>query len=140
MTRRAAARGHVQFLRYLGVGLVNTLVGLGTTYLAKWLLGWGDVSANAIGYAVGICVSFSLNRRWTFDHGGPAWRTFGLFLLVALGAWGANLATVMLAIHVGVNSYLAQALGIPVYTITSFLANKYLVFTPGRRPEGTKEA
>ena len=54
------------------------------------------------------------------------------FLLVALAAYGMNLLTVMAAIHyAGLNGYLAQALGIPPYTVTSFLAAKYLVFRTG---------
>ena len=55
--------------------------------------------------------------------------------LVALVAYGMNLLTVMAAIHyAGLNGYLAQALGIPPYTLTSFLASKYLVFRAGPAP------
>ena len=51
------------------------------------------------------------------------------FMLVALVAYGINLLTVMVAIHyIGLNDYIAQALGIPPYTLTSFFASKYLVF------------
>ena len=119
----------LQFAKFLGVGVANTLVALLVIYAAKWLLNFGDVAANAIGYGVGIFASFTLNRRWTFAHRGPQLPALAKFVLVALVAYGMNLITVMAAIHhAGLNAYLAQALGIPPYTLTSFLTSKYLVF------------
>ena len=39
-----------------------------------------------------------------------------------------NLATVLVAIRGGLDSYVAQALGIVPYTITTFIFSKYFVF------------
>jgi putative flippase GtrA len=119
----------LQFAKFLGVGVANTLAALLVIYAAKWLLNFGDVAANALGYGVGLFASFTLNRRWTFAHNGPQLPALAKFLLVALVAYGMNLLTVMVAIHhAGLNTYVAQALGIPPYTLTSFFASKYLVF------------
>ena len=127
-----SARTPLQFAKFLGVGVANTLVALSVIYAAKWLGNVGDVAANALGYGVGLLTSFSLNSRWTFAHRGPQLPALAKFLLVALAAYGMNLLTVMAAIHyAGLNGYLAQALGIPPYTVTSFLAAKYLVFRTG---------
>lgn len=119
----------IQFAKFLGVGVANTLVALSVIYAAKWLAGVGDLAANAMGYGVGLLASFTLNRRWTFAHRGPQLPALAVFLLVSLVAYGMNVLTVMAAIHqFGINDYVAQALGIPPYTLTSFLASKYLVF------------
>lgn len=119
----------VQLAKFLSIGLANTVFALLIIYAAKWFLGMGDVAANALGYGLGLLSSFSFNRRWTFAHTGPQWPAFVKFLAVALVAYGMNLLTVLTAIHYwGLNDYLAQALGIPPYTLTSFLASKYLVF------------
>lgn len=126
-----------EFRKYLSVGVVNMLVGLSVIYLAKWLLKLDDVAANALGYSVGLCVSFVLNRQWTFAFDGPTWPAAAKFLLVALLAYGVNLMTVVMAIEVlHINGYLAQALGIPPYTLTSYLASKYFVFRQGNPPTG----
>ena len=118
-----------QFAKFLGVGVANTLVALFVIYGAKWFFNLGDVTANALGYGVGLFASFTLNSRWTFAHGGPQLPALAKFLLVALVAYGINLLTVLAAIHfAGLNTYLAQALGIPPYTLTAFFASKYLVF------------
>jgi putative flippase GtrA len=126
-----------QLGRFLSVGVLNMVVGLLVIYACKWFFNANDVAANAIGYAAGLTTSFTLNSRWTFDYRGPQLPALAKFLAVALVAYGMNLLTVLLLIHrVGVDAYLAQALGIPAYTLTSFLASKYIVF---RHPPAAKE-
>ncbi len=118
-----------QFGKFLSVGALNTLVGLLTIYAAKWFLEWDDVVANAVGYAVGMTLSFVLNSSWTFSFTGQQWPAFARFIAVSLVAYAANLAAVLLAIRgLGIGSYVAQALGIPVYTVSVYLASKHLVF------------
>lgn len=115
--------------RFLSVGVLNMVVGLLVIYGCKWFFHTGDAAANAIGYAVGLCTSFALNSRWTFGHRGPQLPALGKFLAVAVVAYGMNLLTVLVAInYMGLNDYLAQALGIPPYTLTTYLASKFIVF------------
>lgn len=115
--------------RFLSVGVANTFVGLLVIYAAKWFLHFGDVAANAAGYSVGLVLSFTLNSRWTFAYIGPRLPALAKFGFVALSAYGINLLTVMGAIsYFEVNGYVAQAMGIAPYTLTTYLASKYLVF------------
>lgn len=116
-------------IRYLLVGVVNTLVGLGIIYFCMWALGLGNVVSNAIGYSVGVLVSFTLNRRWTFRHEGPRASAFVRFVTVLGVAYGVNLATVLFAIEVlHIDRYLAQAIGVVPYTITGFLGSRLYAF------------
>jgi putative flippase GtrA len=124
-----AQRTWPQFLRFLCVGVVNTFVGLAIIYVCKYFGGLDDLGANAIGYAVGICVSFILNRRWTFSHRGAIAPAAIRFLIVSAIAYAVNLLTVMLCIHsFDLNSYLAQALGVPPYTLTAFALSRLWAF------------
>lgn len=124
--------------RFLSVGVLNMVVGLLVIYACKWFFDANDVAANAIGYAAGLTTSFTLNSRWTFAYRGPQLPALIKFLGVALVAYGMNLLTVLVLIHqAGVNSYLAQALGIPAYTLTTYLASKFIVFRRGPEPDGT---
>jgi len=122
--------GHLpQLGRFLSVGMLNLVGGLLVIYACKWLFHAGDVAANAIGYGAGLISGFALNSRWTFAYSGPRLPAMIKFLLVALVAYGMNLLTVMMLIRqLELNSYLAQALGIPPYTLTTFLASKFIVF------------
>ena len=118
-----------QLGRFLSVGVLNLLVGLLVIYACKWFFDVGDAAANAIGYAAGLTTSFTLNSRWTFAYRGPALPALIKFLLVAAVAYGMNLLTVLVLIHyAGMNGYIAQALGIPPYTLTTYLASKFIVF------------
>jgi putative flippase GtrA len=118
-----------QLGRFFSVGMLNMLVGLFVIYACKWFFHVGDAAANAIGYAAGLTTSFTLNSRWTFAYHGPQLPALIKFLLVAAVAYGMNLLTVLVLIHyAGVNGYIAQALGIPPYTLTTYLASKFIVF------------
>lgn len=115
--------------RFLGVGVLNTAVGLCVIFAAKWYLHLGDVAANALGYSVGLLLSFALNSRWTFGYRGPRLWALAKFTMVTAVAYAMNLVTVLVAIRVlDVNGYLAQAAGIVPYTLTAYLGSKYVAF------------
>lgn len=116
-------------IRYLLVGVFNTLVGLGTIYLAMYFLHMDIVYSNALGYMVGIVVSFFLNKKWTFKNQDHVVYSFLRYLLVLLIAYGVNLATVLFAYtHFDLNPYLSQALGTIPYTLIGFLGGRYFAF------------
>ena len=120
-------------IRYLAVGAANTLVGLSVIYACKWLAGLGDVASNLIGYGVGILLGFQLNKKWTFDHQGSYLPSLLRYLAVLGCAYVANLATVLYSIDVlGLNSYLAQALGIGPYTLIGYLGSRHFAFSKPR--------
>jgi putative flippase GtrA len=117
--------------KFVVVGIANTFVGLLAIYLCKWLLGFGDALANISGYMIGLAVSFLLNRGWTFRHSGAVLPALARFLVIFALAYLLNLATVLIAIHsFGVNSYLAQGIGIAPYTVFFYLGSKYFAFRP----------
>ena len=116
-------------LRFVLVGAANTLIGLLTIYAAKWLLGMGDVVANAVGYAIGLAVSFQMHARFTFRYTGPQLAALVKYVLVIVASYLLNLTTVMTAIHgLHINSYLAQAMGIVPYTLCMYLCSRHFVF------------
>ena len=120
-------------IRFLIVGVANTLTGLLVIYAAKWFIGANDVLANAIGYGIGLIQSFILNASWTFKYRGRMAPAITKFLLTFLCAYALNLATVMTAINLfSVNSYVAQAMGVPPYTLFFYLVSRYVVFVPER--------
>ncbi len=117
-------------LRFVIVGIFNTVIGLAIIFAAKALFSFGDLPSNVLGYGVGLLVSFFLNRNWTFQYNGkvlPACLRFGI--AVAL-AYSLNLATVFgLRDGAGINSYLSQAAGVIPYTVFFYLASRYYVFS-----------
>ena len=122
-----------QAVRFGGSGIANTCVGLACIFAAK-LLGVADVPANLFGYSVGLTLSFVLNRRWTFSSRGPVVPQALRFSAAFVAAYFANLLTVLaLRDSVGLNSYLAQLMGVGPYAVVFFLLSRYFVFGPEGR-------
>jgi putative flippase GtrA len=133
MTR--APKVTLQFIRFVVVGALNTLLGLAVIFMAKGLLDWNDLASNVAGYSFGLCLSFLLNRGWTFRHKGEISPTLLRFLCAFALAYGSNLITVFaLRDLAGLNSYVAQAAGIAPYTLLFFAASRMFVFP--NRPAG----
>jgi putative flippase GtrA len=126
----------VQVLRYVVVGLVNTAVGLSIIF-ALMLAGVADVAANAIGYAVGLCVSFVLNGRWTFGASSLDAGRLLRFLLVVGLSYLANLAALVVARDaLGWGSHHGQLAGAAVYTAVGFIGSHWFAFAARRLPDG----
>jgi putative flippase GtrA len=124
----------LQLLRFLLVGVLNTLVGLATIWALIGIAGWGDFQANFTGYLAGLVCSFVLNRQWTFDHAGP-WRPALLrFLIVFAVSYCVNwLAVLVLRDFFEVNRYLAHSLAMLPYTVTFFIGSRLFAFASQRQ-------
>jgi putative flippase GtrA len=116
-------------IKYLITGVGNTLVGLSIIYFFLYVLGWKSAPANLVGYGVGMVFSFAVNKRWTFGDTGSHVLAFIRFAVVLCVAYLANLVTVLeleQALHV--NKYLAQAAGVPPYTLVGYLGCRFYAF------------
>ena len=118
-----------QSLRFAAVGLVNTAIGLLAIYAVIFFFNANPALANAIGYAIGLTVSFLLNRLWTFGDTQSIAKVLPSYLLAAAISYLLNLSVVLLGTyHFGVGPYLVQLFGIGVYTVTMFLGCRWFVF------------
>jgi len=118
-----------QSLRFGVVGLVNTAIGLMAIYAVIFFSNTGPAVANAIGYAIGLAVSFALNRMWTFGDSRSYGTLLPRYLLAAVVSYLLNLSVVLLGTHhFGVGPYLVQFFGMGVYTVTMFLGCRWFVF------------
>jgi len=116
-------------LRFVLVGVLNTVSGLAVIFALKWLLHMPDVAANVVGYAAGLAISFVLNGRWTFQYKGRLGNALPRFAGVVATAYLANLTVVIGAIHgFGINGYVAQTLGVVPYTLATYFGMKHFVY------------
>lgn len=115
-----------QFMKFGAVGLLNTGVGLGIITGLMYFLKLNPFLANAIGYSVGIVLSFVLNGRVTFGHHSLSSDMFIRFLAVCAVAYIANLA--MVGLTLGYNAYAAQIFGMIVYTVVNFFGCRAFAF------------
>jgi putative flippase GtrA len=121
-----------QFLIFCLVGAANSLVGLAVIFALKYWGSWHDGWANAVGYAVGVTMSFVLNKTLTFAHRGTVPKAAIKFAAVQLIAYLLNLGCVLALINLGLNNYIAQAMGVLPYTLAGFLGSKFFAFRQSR--------
>ena len=120
----------IELAKFAGVGVLNTVVGLAIIYSLKWYLHWGDAPANLVGYSICIALGFVLNGRWTFGRSALNTRHLVGYFLVAGAAYLMNLMAVLASIEVlNLPGDLAQLVGVPVFTLTSYMLNKIFVFS-----------
>ncbi|RYG30291.1 MAG: GtrA family protein, partial [Burkholderiales bacterium] len=107
----------------------NTALGYAVIFGCMYGLGWGALASNVAGYAVGLVVSFTLNRRFTFRSEGKARAELLRFICIFAVAWSANFAVLIVLLNVvHVHEVLAQILAGIVYFVLSFVLSKYYVF------------
>lgn len=129
-----------QFLRFSFVGVVNTFIGLSTIFTAMYVFRASPGLANAMGYGVGLVAGYGLNRGWTFRDSSPRGTSLGKYLQVVGISYLLNLLAVLGAISLAkVNPYLAQLLGLGIYTVCTFIGCRWFVFLQ-TTPEATFRA
>jgi putative flippase GtrA len=98
-------RASGQALRFIVVGVSNTIVTLAVFALLARVFHVPDIPSNAIAYILGIANSFFWNKYWTFGarRSGRGWREFGFFFLVNLPPLVVNLV-VFSALNLGFKS------------------------------------
>lgn len=118
-------------LKYVSVGIVNTLVIFGLMFILKDIFKISLSLSNAISYIGGLICNFTLNKIYTFKSHkfqpieillflvafGVSYgvQRLSLFLLMDQLAWGENWASIV---------------AYPLYGCSFFLLCKYLAFNP----------
>jgi putative flippase GtrA len=119
------------FSRYLLVGIINTIVGYGIIF-SLMFIGISPEISNIIGYAIGIMVSYTLNKVYTFQSKAHPKKEFPKFVLSLLTSYGLNFLTLVLCIHIlKINPYISQIISGAVYTLSGFVFLKYFAFRSG---------
>jgi putative flippase GtrA len=118
----------MQILKYLLVGIINTIVGYGIIFFLMFL-GVSPEISNIVGYAVGISVSYVLNKIYTFQSKAHPKKEFPKFVLSLLASYTLNFLTLVLCIHIlKINPYISQIISGAVYTVSGFVFLKYFAF------------
>lgn len=96
---------HREILVYLVVGVATTIVSWVACFVAKFFLDSTDTLQNfvinTIGWVVGVCFSYPLNRRWVFRSTNPhILKEFGGFSASRLSTWILDLLIMWLFVNV----------------------------------------
>jgi putative flippase GtrA len=139
-----------QAVRFIIVGVMNTVVDLATFYLLARIPGMPEVAAKALSYVLGICNSFVWNKYWTFGARDSARgrREFAVFFGVNLPPLAVNVVVfTLLGLWVGEGTFMVRmgkAFAAAVVSVAwNFFGSRYLAFrhtaltaTQKRRQDG----
>ncbi len=95
-----------QAVKFILVGILNTLIDLGVLNLLIFLTGiasgFGYSAFKGISFIVAVINSYILNKFWTFKSAGgnQAAREFGQFFIVSAIGFGINVGVASLVVNV----------------------------------------
>ena len=122
------------FLRFLLVGVGNTLLSLILMFLLEGLGYW---PSTAVAYAAGATLSFFLNRTFTFHSEEEFWRSVGKFVVnvavcyviaYALAQPLVNWLLESTALSTVWQERIAKVVGMGLYTLLNYLGQRFFAF------------
>lgn len=119
----------VQFLKFVGVGVLNTSISLGVIYICM-RFGIDYKLSNLIGYLVGLVNSFIWNKCWVFgSRDKNVLKEILLFSFSFVICYGLQyMALIVMAEMLSWNQYLSQFFAMGIYTICNFILNRLITF------------
>ena len=122
-------------LRFLLVGVGNTLVGAGIMFLLYNLAGCSYWLSSAANYIVGGVVSYFLNKYYTFKNTERSWKQVLRFALNVAACWllaygiAKPLALRLLAgFDEKLQTNAAMLAGLCLYTALNYLGQRFFAF------------
>lgn len=118
-----------QFLKFGLVGVSNTVLTFVVFTILVKALGVWYIAASAIGFVVGACNGFLLNRSWTFrGHNGGASAALR-WAVVQGGGLLADLGLIYLFVSgTGLPKLVGQAFAIAFVVVATFFVNRTWTF------------
>ena len=122
-------------IKFLLVGVINTLVGTTVMFLSYNLLGLGYWISSAANYVIGSIVSYFLNKYFTFQNKEKSWKMIVAFIinisvcyLIAYGAAKPFVYRMLRGFGVSVRDNAAMLVGMCLFVGLNYLGQRFVVF------------
>ena len=121
----------IKFLKFICVGVINTLVGTGVMFLAYNIWGLGYWISSAANYVVGSIVSYILNKHFTFKNTAKDKKTIINIAACYLIAYGLAKPLVSRVLHqypINIRDNMSMLVGMGLFVVLNYLSQRYLTF------------
>ena len=122
-------------VRFIIVGIINTLVGAGVMFFMYNILGAGYWVSSALNYIVGSIVSYFLNKYFTFQNKDWSWGQVGKFIvsvsvcyLLAYGLAKPLTLHLLAGQSQSIQENVAMLVGMCLYTALNYLGQRFFAF------------
>ncbi len=124
-----------EMLRFIIVGLINTLVGSGVMFIAFNLFNLSYWVSSALNYVIGSICSYLLNKYFTFKSNSKSAREILVFIvnilicyLVAYGLARPISRLIFSGLEQNIQDNIALLAGMVVFTGLNYIGQKFFVF------------
>lgn len=125
----------IKTLKFIMVGIVNTIVGTGIMFLLYNIFGCSYWISSAANYILASILSYVLNKKFTFDHRGENFRSsirfiinIALCYLISYGIAKPAAIFIMEESPVEVQENVAMLTGMCLFTIMNYSGQRFFVF------------
>lgn len=125
----------IKFWKFMGVGVINTLVGSGVMFLLYNVFHCGYWLSSAANYVVGSLVSYVLNKRFTFQNRQKSSKTIVRFAvgiaacyLLAYGVAKPLAVRMLSAAPANVQENIGMLIGMGLYVLLNYIAQRFFAF------------
>ena len=124
------------FLKFMLVGVVNTLVGTAVMFFCFNVLAWSYWVSSALNYMVGSIVSYLLNKRYTFQQKGNDWHTVWKFIVnvsvcyvLAYGLAKPFVAWLLSGVTTNIQGNAALFVGMVLFVGFNYIGQRFWAFS-----------
>ena len=124
------------FLKFMLVGVVNTLVGTAIMFFCFNILAWSYWISSALNYMVGSIVSYLLNKRYTFQQKGHDWHTVWKFIVnvsvcyvLAYGLAKPFVAWMLSGVTTNIQGNAALFIGMVLFVGFNYIGQRFWAFS-----------
>ena len=123
------------FVKFLSVGVINTLVGTVVMFGAYNILHWNYWVSTALNYIVGGVISFFLNKKFTFHYKGSSVKAAVRFCInivicyvLAYGLAKPAVYRLLGSFSQNIQENGAMVLGMGLYVILNYIGQRFFTF------------
>lgn len=123
------------FLRFVLVGIINTLFGTAIMFVFYNVFGLSYWLSSASNYFFGSILSYFLNKYYTFRYKKRDWKVVGRFALniaacylIAYGIAKPLIAALMSSFAVNVQENVAMVCGMGLFVVLNYLGQRFFAF------------
>ena len=125
----------IKFWKFILVGILNTVVGMGLQFLFFNLCGWNEWVSSLIGYILGSILSYFLNKYYTFRYKKRDWKVVARFAaniclcyLVSYGVAKPIVSALLSGFSVAVRENGAMLCGMCIFVALNYLGQRFFAF------------
>ena len=126
----------VTFLKFILVGVINTLIGTVVMFYCFNILAWSYWISSALNYIVGSIVSYLLNKRYTFQQKGHDWNTILKFIVniticyvLAYGFAKPFVTWLLSGLSTNVQGNIALLVGMVLFVAFNYIGQRFWAFS-----------